>query len=218
GRFVQVNRALCDIVGYGPDDLLATTIQDVTHPDDLAIDREPVEGLLSGKSGAYQIEKRYLHRSGRIVQGRLSASLVRDDAGQPLYFVSQIQDVTPYKAAGAALRASEARFRAAFSDAPIGMALTTPDGRFVQVNRALCDIVGYAERDLLARSFPDVTHPDDRDADREQMARLLAGDATAYQHEKRYVRGDGRLVWVEFSASVVRDEAGQPLHIISQIQ
>ncbi|HEX5497958.1 MAG TPA: PAS domain S-box protein, partial [Thermomicrobiales bacterium] len=215
---VQVNRALCDIVGYAEADLLATTMQAVTHADDLTLDHDQVERLVRGEIGSYQIEKRYRHRSGRIVQGRLSASLVRDDGGQPLYFVSQIQDVTPYKAAGAALRASEARFRAAFADAPIGMALTTPDGRFVQVNRALCDIVGYAEADLLTKAFADVTHPADRGADRDQMERLLAGEAHAYQHEKRYLRGDGRSVWVEFSASVVRDETGQPVHIVSQMQ
>ncbi|HEU5433300.1 MAG TPA: PAS domain S-box protein, partial [Thermomicrobiales bacterium] len=218
GRFVQVNRALCEIIGYAEAELLTMTIQAVTQADDLDIDRDQIDRLVDGAIGSYQIEKRYLHRSGRIVQGRLSASLVRDDAGQLLYFVSQIQDVTPYKAAGAALRASEARFRAAFSDAPIGMALTSPDGRFVQVNRALCEIVGYAEAELLTKSFFDVTHPDDRGSDRDQMARLLTGEAIAYQREKRYVRRDRQLVWVEFSASVVRDEAGQPLHIVSQIQ
>jgi PAS domain S-box-containing protein len=218
GDFVQVNRALCEILGYPEAGLLATSFSEVTHPDDLAVDREQVARLLAGELATYQVEKRYVRADGPVVWGRLSASLVRDEAGQPRYFVSQIQDITPYKAAGAALRASEARFRAAFADAPIGMALTTPAGDFVQVNRALCEILGYREAELLERTLPDVTHPDDLGADHRQAARLLAGTLATYQVEKRYVRADGPVVWGEYSASLVRDEAGQPLHLVCQIQ
>ncbi len=218
GRLVQVNRAICEILGYGEAELLGRPLADLTHRDDLELDAEQARCLLAGERSAYQVEKRYLHKSGRVVWGRLSASLVRDDAGRPAWFVDQIQDITPYKAFGSALRASEARFRAAFADAPSGMALVSPDGRFVQVNRALCAFLGHDEEALPGSPVGAVLHPDDAATDAAQVARLLAGETASYRIEQRYLHADGRVVWGELSASLVRDEAGQPLHVVAHVQ
>jgi len=118
----------------------------------------------------------------------------------------------------AALRASEERFRNAVQYSAIGMALVAPDGRWLEVNPALCRIVGYTRDDLLARTFQDITHADDLDADLKLVQQMLAGEIETYQLEKRYIHKDGRLVWVLLSVSLVRDTAGEPLHFIAQIQ
>jgi two-component system, sensor histidine kinase and response regulator len=116
------------------------------------------------------------------------------------------------------LRESEERFRSAMEHAAIGMALVAPDGRFLQVNRSLCEIVGYSEDELLGLTFQDITHPDDLQADLSYVRRVLAGEVKTYQMEKRYVRKGGGLVWILLSVSLVRDARGEPLHFISQIQ
>ena len=116
------------------------------------------------------------------------------------------------------LAEAEARFRGAFDDAPIGMALVAPDGHWLHVNRALCEIVGYDEEELLERTFQDLTHPADLETDLALAQELLNGKRRTYQLEKRYIRKDGRTVWVLLSASLVRDEDGAPRYFVGQIQ
>ena len=117
-----------------------------------------------------------------------------------------------------ALRSSEERFSKAFHEAAIGMSLVGQDGRWLQVNQSLCDIVGYTEEELLATTFQTITHPDDLETDLVSMRRLLAGDIRTYQMEKRYIHKQGRIVWVVLSVSLVRRSDGTPQHLISQIQ
>ncbi len=118
----------------------------------------------------------------------------------------------------AQVRESQQRFAGAFNYATIGMALVAPDGRWLQVNPALCRIVGYSAAELLATNFQAVTHPDDLTADLDHMGRVLAGDINTYQMEKRYLHKLGHLVWILLSVSLVHDAEGQPLYFISQIQ
>jgi PAS domain S-box-containing protein len=116
-----------------------------------------------------------------------------------------------------ALRQSEERFRGAFDNAPIGMALVAPDGRWLRVNPALCEMLGYTEEELYRKSFQDVTHPEDLADDLEQVQRLLDGTASDYTMEKRYIRADGRIAWAILCVSMVRDRAGEPLYFVSQV-
>jgi diguanylate cyclase (GGDEF)-like protein/PAS domain S-box-containing protein len=104
GHFLQVNPALCEIVGYSADELNSMTFQDITHPDDLAYDLEQVQRLIDGSIGKYQIEKRYLHRSGDAVWIELSVTLVRNADGEPSYFIAQMQDITARRALDEQLR------------------------------------------------------------------------------------------------------------------
>ena len=116
------------------------------------------------------------------------------------------------------LRESQERFSSAFGDAPIGMALAGTDGRWLQVNRALCEIVGYSERELLATNFQAITHPDDLEADLGLMQKTLAGEIRTYQMEKRYCHKQGHIVWILLHVSLVRDPQETPLYFIAQIQ
>jgi PAS domain S-box-containing protein len=217
-RWLQVNQAFCELVGYSQEQLLGLTISDLTHPADRAASRERRVRLLGGDPDARRIEKRYLRSDGSVVWVEVTSTLVRDADGEALYTVAHIEDITLRHSAQKALVEAEERFRRAFDDAPIGMGLVAPDGRFLRVNRLLSEITGYDEEALLGRSFQDITYPDDLDADLEHARRLLAGDTRSYSMEKRYVRPDGSLVWVMLSVSLVRDADGTPLHFVAQVQ
>ncbi|MDP2256876.1 MAG: PAS domain S-box protein [Polaromonas sp.] len=111
-RRLRVNSAFCRMLGYSEAELLARTVQEITHPDDLEWDVLQSNRALAGEIEAYQWEKRYIHQSGRIVWVYLSCSLVRDADRRPLHFISQIQDITERKQADRILRESEEHFRA----------------------------------------------------------------------------------------------------------
>ncbi|MBV9696495.1 MAG: PAS domain-containing protein, partial [Gammaproteobacteria bacterium] len=111
GHFMRVNEALCRIVGYSSDELLRVDFQSITHPDDLEKDLELAQQMLAGTRSYYEMEKRYFHKTGRVIWILLSVSLVRNEENQPQYFISQIQDITARKHAEAGLKESELRYR-----------------------------------------------------------------------------------------------------------
>jgi PAS domain S-box-containing protein len=116
------------------------------------------------------------------------------------------------------LREAEERFRGAFDTAAIGMALVAPDGHWLEVNPALCELVGYSEEELLGGTFQGITHPDDLDTDLEFVRRMLAGEIETYQMDKRYVHKLGHIIWIRLSVSLVRGADGTPAYFVSQIQ
>ena len=141
-----------------------------------------------------------------------------DDNGQVVLLIPEGRDITQRKRAEQALQIQEERFRSAFEYAPIGFALVSPNGRWLRVNSALCEIVGYSESELLATDFQTITHPDDLEIDLEHVHEVLAGTIRTYQMEKRYFHKKGHVVHVLLSVSLVRDSEGEPLYFIAQIQ
>ena len=115
------------------------------------------------------------------------------------------------------LQESEERFRAAFLNAPIGIGLVDPDGCWLQVNKALCDIVGRAQSELVGEYFTGVLVPDDRGPAEADMRAMLAGERTAYQAERQYLHADGFPVDVLVSVSLARDGEGEPLNFVVQV-
>ena len=113
---------------------------------------------------------------------------------------------------------SRERFEEVFEHAAVGTALVDLDERILQANRSVRDLLGYAENELVGKTIRDITHPDDLDADLEQLDKLLGGEIRVYQVEKRYLHRDGRYVWGLLGRSLVRDGLGNPLYFITQIQ
>src|SRR5499426_2604792 len=114
-----------------------------------------------------------------------------------------------------ALLDSEAGCRAIFENAAIGIARVAQDGRWLEVNQRLCDIVGYSREELMTKTFGDITHPDDLESDWNQARRLLAGEIENYSMEKRYYRKDGSIVWVNLTVSLARKADGSPDYFTS---
>jgi PAS domain S-box-containing protein len=159
-----------------------------------------------------------IRKGGSRFSGTLSASALYDANGAVSGYLTVLGDITQRKQQEDALRLSEERFRRAFDDAPIGIALVSPEGRWLQANRVLCDLLGYSEVELAATDFQTVTYPEDLEKDLTLVAEVLSGRRASYQMEKRYRHRDGRLVYAMLSVSLVRDPSGAPLYFISQIE
>jgi diguanylate cyclase (GGDEF)-like protein/PAS domain S-box-containing protein len=218
GAVLAVNPAFCAIVERDEAELLGRDFRAITHPDDIAADVSALSELASGARSEYAREKRYVRPDGSPVWVRLRGTVAIDPETDARVFVAHVVDISEHRRRDQALAEAEDRFRSAFDNAPIGMALVSPEGRFIKVNRALCDLTGYSETDLLIRTFQAITHPDDLDADLAHVQDVLADRRRSYQMEKRYHHADGHIIWVTLSVSLVRDADGEPLYFISQIE
>ncbi len=117
-----------------------------------------------------------------------------------------------------ALRESEERFRRVFEEGPLGLALVAKDYRFVKVNRALCQMVGYSETELSKKSFVDITYPDDVQTDIDHTERLFRREVPFYQLRKRYVKKNSDIIWINLTASVIRDQEGEVMYGLAMIE
>jgi diguanylate cyclase (GGDEF)-like protein/PAS domain S-box-containing protein len=127
-------------------------------------------------------------------------------------------DETERKRAEDGMRQSEARFRATFEQSAVGMALVGIDGRWMHVNDRLCEMLGYTRDELASLTFADITSPDTIEADLDALRRFQAGEDDTYRTQKRYIRKDDSLVWVDLMSSVVRDEDGAPQYFVDMIE
>lgn len=116
--------------------------------------------------------------------------------------------------AGAALATSEARFRATFEQAAIGIAHTSWDRYYLDANQKFCDMIGYTRDEIVGRSANSFTHPEDREDNSSYREQLLSGEKGSFSAEKRYIRKDGSPIWVNRTVSLVRDHAGKPLYFL----
>jgi diguanylate cyclase (GGDEF)-like protein/PAS domain S-box-containing protein len=144
--------------------------------------------------------------------------LLEELAADISYGVLSLRTQADHARAEAKLRESEQLMRATFENAAIGIAHTAMDGRHMLVNQKLCDMLGYTREELLALKVVDVTSPQGRGLNEVQRARLMAGEIATYSTERRYLHKDGSPVWVNRSASLVRDAAGSPLYFIRIIE
>ena len=218
GRWLRVNQRLADMVGYTVEELLALRYQDITHPDDIETSLRRRQTMLDGGTLAYSLDKRYVHRNGSIVWVDLTTSVMRGASGGLSLSVAVIQDITQRKASEAALRESEARFRATFEQAAVGITVVANDGRLLRVNQRFCDMVGYTSDELLTRRFLDITHRDDVDTNVARRRPMMDGQAPSYSIEKRYVHKNGSIVWVDVTASHARDASGEAGYSIGIVQ
>ena len=153
-------------------------------------------------AGSFELEYRMVTADGRIVWVRDVASLVPDSDGQGYLWQGMALDITAQKEAQEALAASELRFRTAFENAPIGMALMDAEGQTVQVNEAISSLLGYSKEELLATTFRELTHPDDVAINFSRLEEARTTLSNAFVMEKRYLRKDGFPVWALLTVSL----------------
>ncbi|MGA2009261.1 MAG: PAS domain S-box protein [Solirubrobacteraceae bacterium] len=217
GQILSWNPAAQRIYGYTPAEAIGRHISFLLPPGQ----HDEIAGILARLTAGHHVdhlETVRRRKDGREIAVSLTISPIRDDAGRVVGASTIARDISSGRALAQQLRASEERYRSTLDHAPIGIAIVALNGRWLRANRALCEMTGYSERDLLARRSEDITHPDDREASRENTRRLLAGEIKTVESEKRYVRPDGSIVWVALKVSLVRDADGTLMHRVAQMQ
>src|SRR5438270_834170 len=214
-RFIRVNPRLCEILGYAEDELLRLTGRQISHPEDLDVINAQRPRLYAGEIDSVRVEKRYVRKDGSVVWVSFAMVVERDAAGEPQYEIAFFDDITARKKAEAALSASEALYRQTFELATAGIAHVDLTGRFMKVNRSLCEILGYSEKELIGRSVKELSHPADRDLTDAQRARVHEGELDSVRFEKRYLKKGGSIVWADLAVAVARDAHGHPQYEVA---
>ena len=208
GRFMQVNATFCRMLGYSQKELLASCWPKLTHPDDLEAGRLALERVLGDPSACVEMDKRYLHRSGSIVWVRVRLSLVRDNAGRPLYFVVHVEDITERRRAAEALRESEERFRVMADGCPAVMWVTDAEGGNQFINRAHREFCGIPNEQLEGSKWQSLFDPDDAPEYVGGFQRAVR-EHTAFKGDARIRRVDGEWRWVTTLAEPRFSQSGE---------
>lgn len=210
GHFLAVNPGACAFGGYTESELLRLTVQDVTHPADLAKEEELTARLIAGEIADYALEKRFVRKDGEVVWGNMTATLVRNAAAQPLYVLAIVEAIGERKSAEEQLRGSEERFRQfAENSADVFWIVDARTQRTEYVNPVYEKIWGESREALLrdTERWFEIVHPEDRDAAKQAMPKVLAGETFVIEY--RITRpSDGGVRWIRDTGFPIRDEAG----------
>ena len=155
GRWLEANNALCKMLGYSQDELLQTTVQALTHPEDSETSAKLLRELLLGERDSYSLEKRYFHKQGRVVWVSLGVSAVYGDDGTVDYTVAQFQDVTQTRQVEKALEESRTRYRTILDTLHEGVVMLEGDGQIVEANASAEKVLGLSRDELLGRTSLD---------------------------------------------------------------
>jgi PAS domain S-box-containing protein len=195
GVFLASNDAFCSFIGYTEEELLGRTVQSVTHPDDWPVFSERLDQALTDGSSFQGVEKRCLHKSGKVLHGECSGSLIRDADGKALYFVAEVLDITERKRANQNLLESEQRFRLVANSAPVLIWMSGTDKLCTFFNKCWLDFTGRTIEQEMGEGWAKGVHP----ADLEHCLSIYSGAFDArvdFEMEYRLRRYDGTYRWV----------------------
>jgi PAS domain S-box-containing protein len=213
--FLEVNDAAVAHYGYSRSEFLGLRITDIRPAEDMPA----LEENIRAQRPALQESGPWRHKSkdGRVFRVQIASHLL--DWGGRRAALVVAQDTSERQRNEEALRAAEELFHTAFEAAPFGMCLTTLDGRFLQANAALCQLLGYSQQELTAGAWAAITHPDDMERSRQAGYRLMDSPASSVELEKRYIHKWGTVIWVRLKISVVTDgRLGVPSHFIAHVE
>ncbi len=176
----------------------------VLHPEDAEIAGRRIEKALQEKT-TLNSDYRIVIPDGRIRWINAVGEGRYDERGQPVRMIGICSDITERKRTDRALRESEARFRGYFELPTHGLAITSPEKGWIEVNTRICTLLGYSKDEIRKLTWSDMTHPDDLDADVAQFNRVLSGEIDQYNMDKRFIRKDGSIIWTNLSVGCVRN-------------
>ena len=217
GRYLYANKVFSDWLHLDPQVVIGKTDADLFEPDQARRFRQHDQQVVQ-EGTAHSFEEIALHADGQHTSIVVKFPLT-DSAGQIYATGGVATDITTRKRAEDAIREAELRYRTIFEQAGAGVAqVESRTGQFVQVNRQYCEILGLTEAEMLGNTVGAITHPDDLERDLESMKRLLSGEISSFTLEKRYVRKDGSIVWVNLNVAPLWWPGEPPVHHIAIVQ
>jgi PAS domain S-box-containing protein len=216
GIYVYANKGAAKITGYSVAELLNLSMKDLTHPDDYKRVAERYRKRLAGKSVPRQYETVIIRKDGQSVPIEITAAKTfwqGESAGLAI-----MRDITERRKVEEALQESEERFRLAFEDGPLGMAIVGLDYRLLKVNQVFCKMLEYTEHELTSCTFVDITYPEDVEKDSQLAERVFKGEIPSYHMEKRYIKKSGETMWAGLTATVIRDQDGNAVYGLAMIE
>ncbi len=217
-KIIHVNSKFCEMLGLKITEVLGTRLESFMHPDEIEQVSMNAQSSSDKDITILSGEYRLFHSEKRWIWVRTTSSIVRNRCGEPIHFVSQFIDITETKLAIEALQDSEKRFRGAFEDAAIGMALINFNLSHIHCNRALTEMLGYSSEELNKLKFEAITHPDDIYNTPTVIDGKFPNGTTTIRLEKRYIHKDGHIVHTSISSSILHDDDGNPLYFVTQFQ
>jgi len=218
GKWLEVNRAVCQITGYSREELLAINFQIITHPEDLDTEISQMHRMLRGETVTNQMEKRYIHKDGHIVWILLTVALVRDNLEKPLYFIAQIQDITGRKQAEKTLQENERKYRELVENANSIIMRWRCNGHITFINEFGQKFFGYAEDELVGRHVVGTIVPETESTGRDLrplMREICRNPKEFESNVNENVRRSGERVWIAWTNKIVFDDTGQVKEILS---
>ncbi|MCK6546310.1 PAS domain S-box protein [Myxococcota bacterium] len=218
GRVLDVNARLGEILGYAPEELVGMTIDALTAPEDRERSHALNARVGAGALDVFEYEKRYLRKDGTKIWAHVTVSAQRDSTGAFQRAIGAVQPLSA-RSPGVARGAPDAKFRALFEHAAIGMGIVRfEDARWMDVNATFCRMLGRSRQEMLRTPWPEITHPEDVELDLVPFRRMAKGELDSYRVEKRFVHREGHLVWARLTLSLVRDEHGRPDYEIAIVE
>lgn len=217
---IFVGPSYSDIFGHyvKNDTLLDSEWRSLIHPDDTEMCIIKLDTALENKTiTQWSDEYRYLKSDGTYSYVNDKALIIRDDNGKAIRMIGAMQDITNKKKLEDELRQSEAKFKGAFEYSPAGMALVDEQGRYIEVNDKLCEILGYSNQEMKSLTFQEITYYIDLEVDLENKKSLDSGETNNFNSEKRFIKKNNSLVWTNISVSLVKKNKNEIYYIVQII-
>ena len=215
--FTYVSPSVKKILGYSQTEFIASIREFLTeNPINKEISTHIDLSFKGEKQPPFEVE--LFRKDGTNCILEITDLPVLNKQGRVRAVEGIARDVTKRKKAEEALREREEQFRRAFTYSAMGMSIVSTVGQFLEVNNSLCKMLGYSEKDLLRKSFHDITHPEDLIIGARYLERLLSGKIDTANFEKRYLHKDGHTIWVSITTSLLRNETGEPQHFVAQTE
>ena len=217
GTIEYVNRKFCEVTGYSFEEAIGQNPRilksDRTPP---TVHRELWKTIKAGYEwrGEFQNKK----KNGELYWESATISPLKAGDGSIAHYLAVKEDVTERKQMEGSIREKEARFRGYFEHSQVGMAVTSPTKGWVEANDQLQKMLGYSLQELRQKTWAELTHPDDLDADAKQFERMLSGEIDNYVLDKRFFRKDGGIVYTNLTVSCIRAETGDVLDVLASFQ